>query len=99
MTDELLFQAELILEIKQKQGPAEARRKPLRCRVNSLSESEINFAFAACFGLWTLIPTNTTNTVPVSAPPPLHLLILPLLNRQLSSPDRTSHITIADTYK
>lgn len=44
MTDELVFQAELILKIKQKQGPAGACKKPLCCRVSSVSESEINFA-------------------------------------------------------
>lgn len=44
MTDELVFQAELILKIKQKQGPTVACKKPLRCNVSSLSESEINFA-------------------------------------------------------
>lgn len=44
MTDELVFQAELILKIKQKQGPAEACEKPLCCSVSTLSESEINFA-------------------------------------------------------
>lgn len=42
MTDELVFQAELILKIKQKQGPAEACKKPVCCSVRSLSESEIN---------------------------------------------------------
>lgn len=42
MTDELVFPVELILKIKQKQGPAEACKKPLCCRVSSLSESEIN---------------------------------------------------------
>lgn len=43
MTDELVFQTELILKIKQK-GPTEACKKPLCCSVSSLSESEINFA-------------------------------------------------------
>lgn len=42
MTDELVFQAKLILKIKQKQGPDEAWKKPLCCRVSSLSGSEIN---------------------------------------------------------
>lgn len=41
MTDELVFQAELILKIKQKQAPLELVRSPLCC---SASESEINFA-------------------------------------------------------
>lgn len=42
MTDELLFQAKLILKIKQKQGPDEAGKEALCCRVSSLSGSEIN---------------------------------------------------------
>lgn len=53
MTDELVFQAELILKIKQKQGPTVACKKLLCCSVSSLSESEINFASP----LLTFIPT------------------------------------------
>ena len=55
MTDELVFQAELILKIKQKQGPAGACKKPPCCSVSSLSESEINFALP-CFWASTFIP-------------------------------------------
>lgn len=44
MTDELVFQAQLILKIKQKQGPDEAWSEPLCCRVSSLSASEMNLS-------------------------------------------------------
>lgn len=53
MTDELVFQAKLILKMKQKQGPDEAWKKPLCCRMSSLSASETNlFCWLNFMHIW-----------------------------------------------